>query len=124
MLIAAALEPAATGIFVLTSPTLFGSLVLGEALSPAGQALGRLGGIVLIALALACWPPRAPAGFSPALLRAQLTYNLLTTIYLIYLGLGVGMAGILLWPAVVLHAILAMLLIRTWLASDEKDAAP
>jgi hypothetical protein len=56
-------------------------------------------GIALIALGIACWP-------GPPLL-GMLTYSAL---YLAYLGLAGGLTGVLLWPAVILHAILTALL--------------
>jgi hypothetical protein len=43
---------------------------------------------------------------------ALLIYNLLTAIYLSYLGIGRELVGMLLWLAVVLHAGLAILFIR------------
>ena len=43
-----------------------------------------------------------------------LIYNLLATIYLLYLGVGGKLVGTLLWPAVALHAILTILLTRVW----------
>ena len=36
----------------------------------------------------------------------MLTYNALATLYLVYLGIGGEWVGRLLWPAVVLHAVL------------------
>jgi hypothetical protein len=42
----------------------------------------------------------------------MLIYSAVVTLYLAYVGFAVGLAGILLWPAVVLHAILTALLIR------------
>jgi hypothetical protein len=119
MLLVAAIEPAATGIILLISPALFGWLVLGSDLFEAGQTLGRLAGIVLISLTTACWPPRAPASAPLAAVHALLVYNLLATIFLIYVGVGGRVVGLLLWPAVVLHAILTMLIIRAWLAADQ-----
>jgi hypothetical protein len=41
------------------------------------------------------------------------TYNVLITIYLAYLGIATGLAGMLLWPAVALHAVLSIALVRT-----------
>jgi len=35
-------------------------------------------------------------------------------LYLIYLGLGGQWPGILLWPAVAVHAVLTILLARAW----------
>ena len=42
----------------------------------------------------------------------MLTYGAAVTLYLAYVGFAGGLTGILLWPAVVLHAILTALLIR------------
>jgi hypothetical protein len=42
-------------------------------------------------------------------------------VYLAYLGLVGGFAGILLWPAVVLHAVLTALLARAWFQSRKPD---
>jgi hypothetical protein len=44
----------------------------------------------------------------------MLTYGALVTLYLAYLGLTGEWVGTLLWPAVVLHAILTALLARAW----------
>jgi hypothetical protein len=51
---------------------------------------------------------RLLAGGAP--LVAMLTYSAAVTLYLAYLGFAGGLTGILLWPAVVLHAILTALL--------------
>lgn len=77
----------------------------GVALNGSATVIARVTGIALIALGLACWP-------GPPLL-GMLTYGAAITLYLVYLGLVVGMTGVLLWPAVALHAILTALLIRT-----------
>jgi len=103
---AAAVEAAATGLILLLSPVLFGRLILGGELSEPGQALGRLTGIALLGFALASWPHPA----APSVTRAILTYNLLATIYLSYLGIAAKTVGILLWPAVALHVLLTVLL--------------
>jgi hypothetical protein len=44
----------------------------------------------------------------------MLTYSLLVTIYLVYLGVVAHLAGILLWPAVALHVVFMLLLVRAW----------
>jgi hypothetical protein len=99
-----------TGLVLVIRPTLFVWLLLGAELSDAGQALGRLAGFALLALALACWP-RGSSDSKRARL-AFLGFSLLTTVYLAYLGVGGQLAGLLLWPAVVLHAVLTILLVR------------
>jgi len=41
----------------------------------------------------------------------MLTYSMVVTLYLVMVGAGGG-AGLLLWPAVLVHAVLAVLFIR------------
>jgi hypothetical protein len=110
----AALIEAATGVALMIYPPLLSHLLLGEGVSGAGMALGRVGGFALLGLGLACLPGAKSAGVNTAALRALLTYNLLATLYLAYLGIGGGLVGTLLWPAVVLHAVLTLLLGRAW----------
>ena len=42
----------------------------------------------------------------------MVTYSELVTVYLAYLGFARGLTGVHLWPAVVLHVILTVLLTR------------
>ncbi len=108
LIFAAALETL-TGLTLLVSPSFVIRLLLGAEIAGVGFAIGRIAGISLIAMAVACWPDRT-------MLRAffgMLTYNLPVTLYLVYMGLNGG-AGILLWPAVVVHAGLSLLLLRAW----------
>ena len=42
----------------------------------------------------------------------MLSYSVLATLYLAYLGFAGSLTGVLLWPVVVLHMILTALLIR------------
>ena len=53
----------------------------------------------------------------------MLIYNLLATAYLAYLRIGSGFSGILLWPVIVLHAVLALLFTRAvW--KESAQASP
>ncbi len=45
----------------------------------------------------------------------MLIYGVLTTLYLLYLGIRGEWVGPLLWPTVVIHAVLTGLLAREWL---------
>jgi hypothetical protein len=49
----------------------------------------------------------------------MLTYGVLVTLYLAYLGIGGEWVGSLLWPAVAFHAILTFLLARAWLKDQQ-----
>jgi hypothetical protein len=113
--LAAVLE-VATGLALIIDPPLLSHLLLGEGVSGAGIALGHVAGFALVGLGLACWPRFESAGVNTPALRALLTYNLLVTLYLAYLGIGSRLVGSLLWPAVVIHAVLPLLLARAWRA--------
>jgi hypothetical protein len=98
----AAIAEAATGLALLIVPSLVAHLLLGEDLTGVAIAVGRVAGIALIGLGVACWPGPPLVG--------MLTYSALVTLYLAYLGFAGGSAGVFLWPAVVLHVILTALL--------------
>jgi hypothetical protein len=99
-LIFAAVGEASTGLALLIVPGLVGRLLLGEELT----GIARVAGIALVGLGIACWPGTPRAG--------MLTYSAAVTAYLAYLGFTGGSTGILLWPAVILHVILTVLLAR------------
>jgi hypothetical protein len=107
--IAAVLE-AATGVALIVVPSLVGRLLFGAELTGVANPAVHVTGIALLALGVGCFP-RSTA------FCGMLTYSALVTMYLAYLGLVDGFAGILLWPAVVLHAILTVLLARAWFQS-------
>jgi hypothetical protein len=107
----------ATGLVVALAPGLVAELLFGSDVAGAGVAYGRLLGMSLLALAIACWPS-ADAVVRPAL-HAILGYNLLAAVYLAYLGAAQRPAGILLWPAVAEHALAALLL-----ATRTRNARP
>jgi hypothetical protein len=117
LILAAGLE-AATGFALMIDPPLVARLLLGDGVSGTPMALGRVAGIGLLSLGLACWPG-ANATSAPAM-RALLTYNILITIYLLCLGIGGEWVGFLLWPAVILHGIVTLLLVSAW--SKERQA--
>jgi hypothetical protein len=106
--VAAAIE-AATGLALIIYPQAVASLLLGADLGAAGIAVGRVAGIALLSLGLACWMSRKAANESTVLV-AILTYNLLVTTYLMALGFAGELVGILLWPAIAIHAVLTLLL--------------
>lgn len=113
LLLAAVLE-AATGMALLVVPSLVGRLLLGEEIAGIAIPVARVLGIALIALGVACWP-------GPPLI-GMLIYSAVVTLYLAYLGFAGGLSGILLWPAVVLHAILAALLARALTGNESTHA--
>jgi hypothetical protein len=103
LLTLAAVAEAATGLALLIIPSLVGRLLLGAELIGVAIPVARVAGIALIALSVACWPGRTAR-------CGMLTYSALATLYLLYLCIRGEWVGPLLWPAVVLHAILTALL--------------
>src|SRR3954470_11755027 len=108
-MISAAIE-VATGVALIAAPTLVVGLLLRANLADAGVAAARLAGIGLLSLGLACWPGGQSTNAEAT--RALFVYNLLAASYLGYLRVGGGFVSYLLWPAVVLHALVAVLLAR------------
>ena len=105
VLVFAAAGEAATGVALLLAPALVGQLLFGVDLAGVAATVARVAGIALIALSIACWPGPPRVG--------MLMYSAAITLYLAYQGLAGGLAGLLLWPAVVLHVILTALLVRS-----------
>ena len=106
---------AGTGLLLLVWPAIVVRLLFGAEISDAGVIMSRIAGIALIGLGTACWPCNDT-------LRAfygMVTYSTFAMLYLIIVGLG-GQAGILLWPAVIVHAGLAILLV--WAHSKQRKA--
>jgi hypothetical protein len=99
----AAVVEATTGLALLLVPSFVGRLLLGEEFTGPGIVSGRVAGIALIALGVACWPGPPVAG--------MVIYGAAVTVYLAYVGFAVGFTGVLLWPAVVLHIVLTTFLV-------------
>jgi hypothetical protein len=102
VLIFAAVGEAGTGLALLIVPSLVGRLLLGEELTGIAIPVARVAGIALIALGVACWPGPPRVG--------MVIYSAAVALYLAYLGFAGDLAGILLWPAVILHVILTALI--------------
>jgi hypothetical protein len=111
LLILTGVAEAATGVALLAAPALVGRLLLGAELAGVSVVVARVAGIALLALGVGCWPGPASLG--------MLTYSTLATVYLAHLALGGEWIGPLLWPAVGLHAVLAILLGRAWLMNPK-----
>jgi hypothetical protein len=84
-------------------------LLLGVEVAGASIAIARVAGIGLISLGVGCWLGRQEESSGWALV-AMLLYNVLVTVYLAFVGIGTEFVGRLLWPAVVVHAVLTGLL--------------
>lgn len=91
-------------------PSALVKLLLGVPLeAPVAALLGRLAGAALLALGIACWLARADAASRAArgVVAAMLLYNLVAVAVFLFAGLGSKLVGLALWPATILHAVMA-----------------
>ena len=117
----AAIAEAATGLIVLAIPSIALRALFGIEIDGAAIIMSRIAGVALIGLGVACWPGRAPRVRAPLAganqgdniqqLYGMLTYSVLVTLYLIRIGIRGAPVGPLLWPAVMVHAVLIILLV-------------
>lgn len=94
-----------TGLALLIAPALVVKLLLGEEISGAAISLGRVAGIALLALGVACWLARGdtPHLAARGLVLAMLIYNFGAVAIFLMAALGAKEVGIALWPAIILH---------------------
>ncbi len=96
-----------TGLALMSVPSLFIMLLLGDNLvEPAGIMISRLAGAVLLSLAIIYWfYTKVPDAL--LIVRAMLLYNVAASALLVYASF-VGLSGLGLWPAILLHIGLAL----------------
>ena len=100
-----------TGLTLLGSPSMTTTLLLGSSIQTAtGLLIGRITGAALLSLGMACWFARHDGQSCAArgLLGAMLLYNTAASVLFLYAGLGLGLTGPGLWPAILLHGTLAV----------------
>ncbi len=111
LLIVTALVETPIGVMLLVSPALVVALLLGVSLdAPAGLIVGRIAGAAVFSLGGACWLARddGPSRAQRGLVAAMLLYNCGAGAVLAHAAAGVRLVGVLMWPAVALHAVLAV----------------
>jgi hypothetical protein len=111
LLIVTALVETPTGVMLLVSPAPVVALLLGVSLEAAAAlVVARIAGAALLSLGCACWlarndgPNRAVGG----IVTAMLLYNSVAVAVLTNAGAGGRLGGVLMWPVVALHAVLAV----------------
>lgn len=100
-----------TGLALIAAPSVLGRVLFGSDLNAAGEAMGRISGFVMLCLAVGCWPREGESDRHRALVPL-VALSWLAAVFLVITGLIGANAGPLLWPAAVVHLILAVLL--TW----------
>jgi uncharacterized membrane protein len=119
----AAVLEVGTGLVLMIDPAIVVTLLV-DANEPAeAMPLGRIAGIAMLALGFACWPTRQRASIRSPAFRAMWIYNVLVALYLAYLGAIGHLGGVLLWPAVAVHAVVTLLLVWLWRREGRTQAA-
>lgn len=118
ILMLAAIIEVGTGVILLTYPPIIVRLLFDAEIVGVGVIVSRLAGIALIGLGAACWPGTdSRRGF-----YGMVTYNVLATLFLIYVGVRGEGVGLLLWPGVIVHAVLIVSLGAAWLKQQKSPA--
>jgi hypothetical protein len=124
LLIVTAVIEAGAGVALLCFPSATVNLLLGSGLdtSPA-VTLGRVAGAALLALGIACWFAQYDAQCCAAqgLVSAMVLYNLGAVVILGTAGVRSQPVGVALWPAVVLHAVMAVWCITSLLKKEDRS---
>ena len=105
------------GVILVVHPSIVVRLLIGSEIAGAGVIVSRFAGIALIGFGTACWPGPRPAFYG------MLTYSALAMLYFVYIGVRGEFVGLLLWPAVVLHALLSALLVVALVKQPKSPAA-
>lgn len=110
LVVVAAVE-ASTGLGLLLLPSVAFALLLGlESDTVEAIFVGRIAGAALLAIGAASWMARHDKVNHSlfGLLVGILIYNTAVSILLVYAGAVLKMTGVMLWPTVAFHAILAV----------------
>jgi hypothetical protein len=119
LLIAMAIVEVGAGLGLIAVPSLVASLLLGVPLDgEVALIVAHLCGAALLSLGIACALASNDAGASSAvgLVVAMVFYNTIATGVLWHAAMGLKMSGILLWPAIIVHGLLAVWCIASLLA--------
>jgi hypothetical protein len=122
LLILTAIFEAATGLLLMIWPSEVLALLFGpNPAIPLGSTGGRVAGVVLLFLGIACWMTRdhgqRPSG--KRMVSTMLTYNVAVAAALAAVGVRYGLHGIVLWLAVIAHVALAV-----WCVASLRRGAP
>ena len=117
LLTVTALIETAAGLGLILMPSVVVRLLLGSELLGAGISLGRLTGVALLTLGIVCWLASSDTQSCAArgIVTAMTLYHIGAVLILACAGLQLPAVGIGLWPAVILHAAMAVWCVTTLL---------
>jgi hypothetical protein len=111
LFLAMAIVEVATGLVLLALPATVLTALFGiQGAAQEALAASRIAGAALLAIGAICALARddTPTPAQRGVLAGILIYNVLAAVQFAYDGLALQLAGPALWPAVVLHALLAV----------------
>ncbi len=111
LLIVSALIELGAGLALLCCPSVMTTLLIGAALeTPVALTVARIGGAGLLSLGVACWLARDDSNSRAArgMIAAMLIYDVAAAAVLALAGIGDGLSGPALWPAVELHTAMSV----------------
>lgn len=121
LLILTTAAEALTGLFLLAAPSLVVRLLLGSSAAEP-VTLARICGVALLTIAVACWPRQVSRSNLQQQCFAMLVYSAGAGLLLASVGLFGPTFGILLWPAAILHVLIAVSLLIVGLPSQDSSA--
>ena len=96
----------AVGVVLIVAPNTASTLLFAAALEGPGVPVARFAGIALLGISSACLTAIS-AGSNRSAVWGLYIFNAGATILFAAVGLGPTPHGVLLWPAVILHALIA-----------------
>ena len=111
LLMAMVLAEAPIGLLLLLAPSVVAGLLLGVTLDqPVAVIVSRIAGAAVLALSTGCvmaWRDGSSLAIR-AVIVAMLVYNGTALAVLMHAALVAGLAGVLMWPAIAIHAALGI----------------
>jgi putative Ca2+/H+ antiporter (TMEM165/GDT1 family) len=110
LFIVTAMVEVGTGLALAIAPSVLIALLLGSPLSTTVEmTVGRVAGAALFSLGAACWLARddEQSRAATGLIVSMLLYNTAAVALLGYAGMVSRLAGVALWPGILLHVALA-----------------
>src|SRR5262245_57909416 len=96
------------GISFLLVPNAQSQMIFGATPEGIGVTWARFAGVALIGLGIACLPSNF-AGTRQGV-RGLLIFNIGATIFFAWVAVATSFGGVLLWPVVILHAVISIAL--------------
>lgn len=106
-----ALVEVGAGLTLAVAPSALTTLLVGTQLeTPTALIVGRVAGIALLSLVIACWVASYDARnpVAKGLVAGMLLYNAGVVSLLLYAVTALDLTGALLWPAIFIHVALAV----------------